>query len=67
VKYGKGYARACREVDPSFPDQLSRRHWGDIEWARPPEGHPARPSWLGREDEIPVVRRVDDMTFGERV
>jgi hypothetical protein len=67
VKYGKGYARACREIDPSFPDQLSRRHWGDIDWARPPHGHQARPSWYGREDQIPVVRRVDDMTFGERV
>jgi hypothetical protein len=46
---------------------MSRRHWGSIDWAQPAEGHRAHPSWLGREDEIAVIRRIEDMTFGERV
>ena len=67
VAYAKGYWKACQAVDPEFPMQLSRRHWGPIDWARPPAGHTATPSWLGREHEIPVVRRLEDVTFGERV
>jgi ketosteroid isomerase-like protein len=67
VAFAKSYAAACREIDPDFPMRLSRRHWGDIEWARPPEGHTPTPSWLGREHEVPVVRRIEDMHFGERV
>ena len=35
--------------------------------ARPPVGHVARPPWWGRENEIPKIKRVEDMTFGERV
>jgi hypothetical protein len=65
--FAKGYRAACQAVDPDFPERLSRRDWGDVDWARPPQGHRAAPSWLGREEEIPVVRRVDDMQFGERV
>lgn len=65
--FGKGYWEACQAIDPDFADQLSRAHWGDIDWARPATGHIAAPSWLGREDEIPTIRRVADMTFGERV
>jgi hypothetical protein len=65
--FAKGYWKACQEISPDFPQRLSRRHWGDIEWARPEEGHVARPSWCGREHEIPVVRRLEEMTFGERV
>jgi hypothetical protein len=67
VAFAKGYWKACQAIDPDFPEQLSRAHWGDVEWARPPEGHAATPSWLGRESEIPVVRRLEDMGFGERV
>jgi hypothetical protein len=66
-KYAKGYWKACQAIDPDFPEQLSREHWGDIEWARPAEGHVARPSWYGRESEIQVIRRLEDMDFGERV
>jgi ketosteroid isomerase-like protein len=67
VAYAKGYWKACQAIDPDFSEQLSRAHWGDIDWARPPAGHVATPSWLGRESEIPVVRRLEDMDFGERV
>jgi hypothetical protein len=65
--YAKGYWKACQAIDPDFPSKMSRQHWGPFHWARPPEGHVARPSWWGREDEIAVVRRIEDMTFGERV
>lgn len=67
IAYAKQYADACRVVDPESFDPMSRRHWGDIEWARPPASHVARPSWWGREHEVPTIRRRDDMTFGERV
>jgi hypothetical protein len=67
VALGKGYSAAAQAIDPDHPNKMTRRHWGDIEWARPPEGHVARPSWLGREDEVPRIRRIEDMTFGERV
>ena len=67
IAYARGYARACRDFDPSFPEQLSRRYWGTIDWARPSAGHRARPSWYGREEEIPTVRRLEDMPVGERV
>jgi ketosteroid isomerase-like protein len=65
--FAKGYWKACQQHDPDFPAKLSRQHWGPIDWARPVPGHIATPSWLGREDEVPVVRRLADMTFGERV
>ena len=63
----QGLLESVPAIDPDFPEQLSRAHWGDIEWARPPEGHAATPSWLGRESEVPVVRRIEDMDFGERI
>ena len=65
IAFAKQYADACRVVDPDSFDPMLRRHWGDIEWARPPAGHVARPSWWGREHEVPTLRPRDDMTFGE--
>jgi len=65
-RVAKGYADACRTFDPDFPSTLSRADWGTIDWARPPAGHRAAPSWMGKEG-IPAIRRLDDMTFGERV
>jgi hypothetical protein len=67
VTFAKQYWKACQASDPDFPDKMTRRHWGEIEWARPNEGHVAQPSWWGREHEIPKIKRVEDMTFGERV
>lgn len=66
VAFAKGYADACRAAGDTV-DPMSRGHWGDIEWARPPKGHVARPSWWGREHEVPAVRRIEEMQFGERV
>jgi hypothetical protein len=66
-RFATGYADACRIHDPNFKDKLSRADWGDwVDWARPPQGHQAAPSWLGRDD-VPPVRRLEDMEFGERV
>lgn len=67
ARFARGYAEACRTIDPGFAEELSRRDWGEVDWARPPEGHRSSPSWLGREHEIPTVRRREDMKFGERV
>lgn len=67
IAYGKGYHQACQAIDADHAAKMSRLHWGPIEWAQPEPGHVAHPSWLGREDEIPTVRRIEDMTFGERV
>ena len=65
-KFAKGYADACRTFDPDFAQKLTRNDWGSIAWARPPQGHQALPSWVGKAG-IPPVRRLEDMTFGTRV
>jgi hypothetical protein len=60
---GTGYAAA----KASFPDAdpMSRADWGNsVDWARPPEGHVATPSWLGRD--VPGIARLADITFGDR-
>ena len=44
---------------------MTRLEWGPIEWARPPEGHQAKPSWVGRDD-VKVIRSLKEMDFGER-
>ena len=67
VTFAKQYRKACQATDPDFAEKMTRRSWGDIEWARPAEGHVAQPSWWGREDEIPKIKRLEEMTFGERV
>ncbi len=64
--FGKNYAEACARVDPDFPAQMTRKDWGRwVDWARPPEGRVARPSWLGRDDVTPI-RSVREMDFGVR-
>jgi ketosteroid isomerase-like protein len=50
---------------PDFKNEMSRRDWGTIEWARPPAGHRPRPSWVSGETRI--VTSVREMDFGERV
>jgi hypothetical protein len=60
---GTGYA----DAKARFPDAdpMSRADWGDwVDWARPPKGHLANPSWMGRD--VPGIARLADITFGER-
>jgi ketosteroid isomerase-like protein len=50
---------------PDFKNEMSRRDWGSIDWARPPEGADAKPSWQSGATEL--VSNVREMNFGERV
>lgn len=54
------YATAAREHDPDHASRMTRDNWGSwVDWARPPEGTHAKPSWLGRDDVRPVLRPKD--------
>jgi ketosteroid isomerase-like protein len=65
-EFNKAYDAMCAAAGkPDFKNEMSRRDWGPIEWARPPEGADARPSW--QSGETMVVASVREMTFGERV
>jgi SnoaL-like domain len=60
---GTGYAAAKARFPASDP--MSRADWGDwVDWARPPSGHAAQPSWMGRD--LPGIARLRDITFGDR-
>jgi SnoaL-like domain len=64
--FGQKYAEVCAKVDPDFPAKMTRKDWGPwVDWARPEEGHVAKPSWLGRADITPI-RNVREMDFGIR-
>ena len=59
------YDEACETYDPDHRNKVSRLDWGTwVDWARPPEGHQPKPSWVGKE--IPVVRSIRDLGVGER-
>jgi len=65
--FNEKYAAASEKHDPNHKDKLSRLDWGTwVDWARPPEGSHASPSWLGRDD-VPRVTSIRDMNFGKRV
>jgi hypothetical protein len=65
MRFARDYASACAEHDPDRPDKLTRDDWGQwVGWARPPAGHQAKPSWVGRD--VTPVRSIKEMTFGER-
>lgn len=60
------YEQMCQEAGhPEFKDEMSRRDWGPIEWARPPEGARPAPSW--QQGQTQAVASVREMDFGERV
>jgi SnoaL-like domain len=65
-RFGRKYAEACARCDPDHPQKMTRLDWGPwVDWARPPDGQQAKPSWLGRDD-VPRLLTVRDMDFGER-
>jgi SnoaL-like domain len=65
-QFNADYENMCQAAGkPDFKNEMSRRDWGPIEWARPPEGAAAKPSWQSGETEL--VTSVREMTFGERV
>jgi ketosteroid isomerase-like protein len=65
-QFNTEYEAMCQAAGkPDFKHEMSRRDWGPIEWARPPEGAKARPSWQSGETKL--VASVREMTFGERV
>ncbi|HLG66243.1 MAG TPA: nuclear transport factor 2 family protein [Acidimicrobiales bacterium] len=65
-RFNEEYEAMCAAAArPDFKHEMSRRDWGPIDWARPPEGHRPAPSW--ERGGSPVVRSVREMDFGERV
>jgi len=59
------YEAMCQAAGkPDFKQEMSRRDWGAIEWARTPEGADAKPSWQSGETKL--VSNVREMSFGER-
>ena len=65
-RFGREYGAACAAHDPDHPGRMTRLDWGPwVDWARPPEGHVARPSWVGRTDVV-TVHAVREMHFGTR-
>jgi hypothetical protein len=60
------YESMCEAAGKSdFKNEMSRRDWGPIQWARPPDGTLPEPSW--QRSETQVVTSVREMDFGERV
>ena len=60
------YESMCQAAGNSdFKNEMSRRDWGPIGWARPPDGALPEPSW--QRSETQTVASVRDMDFGERV
>jgi ketosteroid isomerase-like protein len=64
-RFNEEYEAMCRAAGRAdFKEEMSRRDWGTIEWARPPTGHRPRPSWTSGETGI--VSSIREMDFGER-
>ena len=65
-QFNVDYELMCQTAGkPDFKNEMSRRDWGPIEWARPDAGSPAEPSW--QRGETRTVTNVREMDFGERV
>jgi hypothetical protein len=63
--FNQRYTEARTRAGDGALDPLSRSDWGPwVDWARPAEGHQARPSWLGRN--VPPIARMADMDIGAR-
>ena len=64
--FARRYALAEEMHPQTLEQKLSRRDWGDwVDWARPAEGHTARPSWFGRIDFVPFSS-IHDVKLGVR-
>jgi|SRR5579875_2604066 limonene-1,2-epoxide hydrolase len=69
--FNQRYQEARERAGDKARDPLSRLDWragadGGLaaDWARPPAGHQARPSWLGKN--VPPITRLSDIDFGVR-
>jgi hypothetical protein len=64
-QFNVDYAAMCEAAGrPDYKQEMSRRDWGSVGWARPPAGHQPRPSWV--DGETTVVSSIKEMDFGER-
>jgi hypothetical protein len=63
--FGQRYVEAKERAGANARDPLSRLDWGDwVGWARPAEGHRARPSWVDGPGE--PIRSIAEMDVGVR-
>jgi SnoaL-like domain len=64
-RFNADYEEMCHAAGkPDFRQEMSRRDWGPVDWARPPAGHRPQPSWTAGETE--PVSSIKEMDFGER-
>jgi hypothetical protein len=65
-RFAAWYAEFGEPYNPSGDMSLTRDDWGDwVDWARPAEGHAAKPSWLGKKGLKPTFS-LKDIDFGVR-
>ncbi|MCW2829314.1 MAG: hypothetical protein JWP31_6 [Aeromicrobium sp.] len=63
--FNQRYVAAREEAGADAVDPLSRADWGTwVDWARPADGHVAKPSWL--DQDVPPITSMAVMTFGTR-
>ncbi|HEY1702800.1 MAG TPA: nuclear transport factor 2 family protein [Trebonia sp.] len=70
--FNQRYLAARQRAGEKARDPLSRLDWdaasagegAAVAWARPPAGHDARPSWLGKD--VPPIASMADMDVGVR-
>jgi ketosteroid isomerase-like protein len=64
--FGVAYEAARELHDPAHKERRSRLHWdAGVDWARPSDEHPNRPTWVGRDD-IPRAASLRDLRDGVR-
>ncbi|NMD61385.1 UNVERIFIED_ORG: SnoaL-like protein [Nocardia globerula] len=59
-QFGAAVAEASRKFPQPETAELSRKDWGPwVDWARPEDGHIACPSWMTRDNFVPIRSRAD--------